>query len=159
MRRLFAAVALVVLAELGVGQPDNSEALAISALKAINSAEASYSAMCAQVGYAVELSDLTKSAFNDYRPFISSHLDMNGVMLRGTYVVTVEKDAAEGVKNIGSAEGTCNGSEHQPVSAYYASATPVMPGHRYFATDTRGTVFVSTHVIPNPIRNGTPIVP
>jgi hypothetical protein len=158
MRRLFAVVAFVVVAEIAIGQPDNSEALAISALKAINVAQALYSAMCVRGGYAVELSDL-KPSFSDYHSFLSPDLSANGVLLRGTYIVTVEKDAAEGVKDIGSAKGTCNSSEHQPVSSYYASATPVMPGYRYFATDTRGTVFVSTRVIPNPIRNGTPIDP
>lgn len=157
MRTLFAVATLVVLAEAQVGRPSNPETAAIAALRAINSGQAAYSAMCAGGGYAVELADLRKPRFGDHHGFVSPNLDVNGVVLQGTYVVTVEKDAAEGVGDIGSPERTCNGSQYQPVSSYYASATPLTPGLRYFATDTRGTVFASNRPIVNPIRTGTPL--
>lgn len=152
-------LSMFVFAVLGqtADRRENPEAAAISTLRAINRGQASYSSMCTKYAYAVDLADLAKPPFGDHRAFVDPELYANGVMIAGVYVVTIEKDAAPNVVTVGSAEETCNGSEHPPVSAYYASATPIVPGLRYFATDTRGTVFVSTRLIQNPIRTGVPL--
>src|SRR4029450_9195930 len=115
MRSLFAVLTLGVLAEGDVGRPSNPEAGGIAALRAINSAQAAYSAICAGGGYEVDLADLRKLLFGDYRSFVSPNLDVNGVVLQGTYVVTIEKDAADGVTRSRSPAGTWNGSPHTPV--------------------------------------------
>lgn len=116
-----------------------------------------YFAACADGAYATDLADLAKPPFGDYRAFVSPDLYANGVTIAGVYIVGIEKDGAPGVVTVGSAEDTCNGSERPPVSSYYASAIPTVTGLRYFATDTRGTVFASTRLIQNPIRTGLPV--
>lgn len=134
-----------------------TEAVAIGSLRAVNSAQASYAATCAGGGYAINLADLFKPRPGELQGFISPDLSANGVVKSG-YVITLAKDAAAGVKNIGTPAATCNGSMSQPVSSYFASATPAEPGRtgrRYFATDSRGTIYFSTtRPIANPIVEG-----
>jgi hypothetical protein len=93
--------------------------------------------------------------------FVGPDLGMNGVAKSG-YVIFLGKDAAPGVVDVGSAAATCNGSANAPSSSYFASAEPVTPGStgsRYFATDTRGTVFYSSSPITNPIVQSPSVVP
>ena len=56
---------------------------------------------------------------------------------------------------IGSIAATCNAPAAIPSSEYFANADPVTlngTGTRYFATDTRGTIFQDTAAtIANPI--------
>ncbi|HMD36227.1 MAG TPA: hypothetical protein VKH42_14720, partial [Vicinamibacterales bacterium] len=57
---------------------------------------------------------------------------------------------------------TCNASAGQPASSYFANADPVTAGGtgtRYFASDTRGTIFFSTAAtVANPIPAATSVV-
>jgi hypothetical protein len=49
---------------------------------------------------------------------------------------------------------TCNASAATPASSYFAKADPVTvggTGTRFFATDTRGTIFFDAATIANPI--------
>jgi hypothetical protein len=87
--------------------------------------------------------------------FVSPDLNSNGVTKSG-YKVTLAKDAATGVTDIGVSADTCNGATANPVSSFYAKAEPVTlngTGTRSFATDTRGTLwFTITKDAPaNPI--------
>lgn len=154
---LLAMVAFVVLAEARPGRRENTgEATAISALRAINAAQASYSSSCAAGGYAVDLADLARAPRGSSQGFVSPNLNMNGVVKSG-YIFRLAKDGAAGTIDVGSVARTCNGSQGQPASSYFASAVPKEAGDRpaglrYFATDKRGTIYVSSSgPIPNPI--------
>ena len=92
--------------------------------------------------------------------FISPDLNVNGVV-KSEYIIRLARDAAPGVMTVGSASNTCNTSTTDPVSSYFASAEPRNArGQRFFATDSRGVIFVSKKgPIGNPIRPGPDIQP
>jgi len=104
---------------------------------------------------AVDLADLVKPPTGSTQGFISPDLNANLVVKSG-YKVSLAADAAAGTSNIGSSP-VCGNAVTQPVSSYYAKANPVTPGGtgtRYFATDTRGTIWQdSTGAVANPITN------
>ena len=135
-----------------------NEASAIGSLRAINSGQASFSSSCAAGGYAVDLADLVKAPTGSSQGFISPDLKSNGVTKSGYNVALSADNAAQ---NIGGTT-VCGNAVTQPVSSYWANAVPVTPGGtgtRYFATDTRGTLFFSTAAtVANPIPAGTAVV-
>ena len=135
-----------------------NEASGIGSLRTINSGQASYSSSCASGGYAIDLKDLVKAPAGSSQGFISPDLYSNAVVKSG-YTVTMAKDATAGVSDIGTGATTCNVSANNPASSYFAKADPVTAGGtgtRYFATDTRGTIFQATAAaIANPIPVGT----
>ena len=147
-------IAAIAVPGLLRARMSGNEASAIGSLRAINSGQASYSSSCAQGGYAVDLADLVKAPAGSSQGFISPDLKSNGVTKSG-YTVALAADASAGVVNISSPGATCNASAGQPVSSFNASANPVTPGGtgtRYFATDTRGTLFFDTAAaVANPI--------
>ena len=134
------------------------EAHAIGTLRAINSGQASYSSSCAGGGYATSLTDLVKPPSAGPVGFIVADI-MSRAATFG-YTITVARDRDVDVKDVWSPAQTCNGSTSQPASGYHASANPVKVGSgRYFATDSRGTLFFSTSgPIGNPIPPGASIV-
>jgi hypothetical protein len=138
-----------------------NEASAIGSLRAINSGQAAFSSSCASGGYAIRLQDLVAAPAGSNQGFISPDLNANGVVKSG-YIITLAKDGATGVSDIGSTTA-CNGRVSQPASSYYASAVPVTPGGtgtRAFATDTSGTIFYANGGTPptNPIPSTAMIV-
>jgi type IV pilus assembly protein PilA len=136
-----------------------NEASAIGSLRAINSAEATYSTSCVPGGYAVDLADLVKPPTGTSAGFISPDLNANDVLKSG-YRVGLQGDGAAGTDNIGTAAASCNGTTNQPRSSYYARAYPLNTGTgtRYFATDTRGTLFTAAALVNNPMPAGTGVV-
>jgi type IV pilus assembly protein PilA len=147
-------LAAVAIPGLKRARMSGNEASAIGALRAVNSAEASYASTCAAGAYAITLDDLAKASGSGNVAFISPDLASNGVIKSG-YMHIVQKDAAPGVTDVGSIAATCNASSSQPASSYYASAAPITingTGTRYFATDKRGTIFADpAAAIANPI--------
>jgi type IV pilus assembly protein PilA len=136
-------IAAIAVPGLLRARMSGNEASAIGSLRAINSGEASYSSSCAAGGYATDLADLVKAPSGG-QGFISPDLKSNGVTKSG-YVVTLAKAAT--TLDIGTASGTCNASAAIPQSTYFAKADPASingTGTRYFATDTRGTIFQDT---------------
>ena len=136
-------IAAIAVPGLLRARMSGNEASAIGSLRAINSGEASYSSSCAAGGYAATLEDLVKAPSGG-QGFISPDLKSNGVTKSG-YQVTLA--AGANAKDIGTAAGTCNLSQGVPKSVYFAKADPVSlngTGTRYFATDTRGTIFQDT---------------
>jgi prepilin-type N-terminal cleavage/methylation domain-containing protein len=129
-----------------------NEASAIGSLRAINSAQAAYSTSCVRGGYAMTLDDLVKAPTNTSAGFISPDLNTNNVLKSG-YNINLGNDNGAGVNNISSPAASCNGSVTQPRSSYFATAYPQSTGTgtRYFATDTRGSIFWSLAGIPNPL--------
>jgi prepilin-type N-terminal cleavage/methylation domain-containing protein len=154
-------IAAIAVPGLLRARMSGNEASAIGSLRAINSGQASYSSSCAQGGYAVDLADLVKAPAGASQGFISPDLKSNGVQKSG-YAVTLAADASAGVVNVSSPAATCNASAGQPVSSFFANADPITAGGtgtRFFATDTRGTLFYTTAAtVANPIPAGTSVV-
>jgi prepilin-type N-terminal cleavage/methylation domain-containing protein len=134
-----------------------NEASAIGSMRAINSGEASFSSSCAQGNYAGTLEDLVKVPTSGGQGFISPDLKSTGVTKSG-YFVTLAVDSA--AVTLTSPPATCNGTT--PVGTYWAKADPVTlngTGTRFFATDTRGTIFQDlATTIANPIPAAQPPV-
>ena len=154
-------IAAIAIPGLVRARMSGNEASAIGSLRAISSAQVSYSSTCSGGGYAVTLADLAKPPQGSSIGFVSPDLGTNGVMKSG-YIVFLAKDAAAGVTDVGTAAATCNGSTNAPASSYFVSAEPVTPGTtgtRYFATDTRGTIFSSAVPIANPIVPSPTVIP
>jgi len=154
-------IAAIAVPGLLRARMSGNEASAIGSLRAIIAGEASYSVSCAAGGFAIDLADLAKPPTGSNQGFISPDLSANGVQKSG-YLVSIAKDASSGTMDIGTAATTCNASAGTPATSFYAKADPVTfggTGTRYFATDSRGTLFLSTTAtIPNPIPAGTAVV-
>jgi prepilin-type N-terminal cleavage/methylation domain-containing protein len=113
-----------------------NEASAIGSMRAINSAEASYSALAGKGGYATQLSVLSVPCPSSTAGFISPDLSLDPSRKSG-YTITL---AAGAVGTPGPND--CNGTA--TLTAYYAIAEPLtigISGHRAFATTGRGTIF------------------
>jgi type IV pilus assembly protein PilA len=124
-----------------------NEASAIGSLRAINSGEAAYSSSCANGGYATTLADLFLAPSGG-SGFISPDLATNPIVKSG---YTVDLAAGSTAAIITVAANTCNGSTADAMSTFFGTAAPVTPlgtGTRYFATDTRGTIFQDTTGLP-----------
>ena len=154
-------IAAIAVPGLLRARMSGNEASAIGSLRAINSGQASYSSSCAAGGYAVDLADLVKAPAGSSQGFVSPDLKSNGVIKSG-YTVSLAADGSSGVTQISSPASTCNASAGQPMSSFYSNADPVTAGGtgtRYFASDTRGTIFFSTAAtVANPIPAATAVV-
>ncbi len=154
-------IAAIAVPGLLRARMSGNEASAIGSLRAINSGQASYSSSCASGGYAITLADLFKPPAGSTQGFISPDLSADPSVKSG-YTVSLASDGTAGTVAVGTAAATCNVSAGQPSSSYFAKGDPVTPGGtgtRYFATDTRGSIFQSTAAtIANPIPAGTTVV-
>jgi type IV pilus assembly protein PilA len=145
-------IAAIAVPGLLRARMSGNEASAIGSLRAINSGQAAYSTSCASGAYAVELKDLIKAPVGSNQGFISPDLSSNGVTKSG-YVISIAKDGAVGVADMASVT-TCNASAGVPASSYFGKADPLTPGGtgtRFFATDTRGSIFFDAATIANPV--------
>ena len=153
-------IAAIAVPGLLRARMSGNEASAIGSLRAINSGQASFSSSCTQGGYAIKLEDLVAAPTGSSQGFISPDLKSNGVTKSG-YTVALAKDGSTGVSNVGTT-AACNGTIAQPASSYWAGANPLTPGGtgtRYFATDTRGTIFYDTAAaVGNAIPSTTAVV-
>lgn len=134
-------IAAIAVPGLLRARMSGNEASAIGSLRAINSAESTFSSSCGANGYAQSLDDLAKPPTGSTAGFISPDLNANGVSKSG-YIVTLTADT--GASTVTTASKTCNGSTAAAVSSYFADAHPVSigsTGQRSFATDTRGTIY------------------
>jgi type IV pilus assembly protein PilA len=134
-----------------------NEASAIGSLRAINSAQSTYSSSCGGGGYATTLPDLLKGAGTG-QGFISPDLGLASNTKSGYTIVMVPESGAAAVSTVAL---SCNAPSAAPVGSYYASAEPVTynsTGARSFATDSRATIFVafSGTAPANPIPAATP---
>jgi prepilin-type N-terminal cleavage/methylation domain-containing protein len=156
---LLIVVAVIgILASLAVpgllrARLSGNEASAIGSLRAINSGEAIFAKSCAAGAYATTLEDLAKPPSGSGQGFISPDLKSNGVTKSG-YIVTIAQDGAAGTTAMSTAV-TCNAAAATTASSYFAKADPVTAGGtgtRFFATDTRGSIFYDAAAVGNPIR-------
>jgi hypothetical protein len=135
-----------------------NEASAIGSLRAINSAESTYSSSCGSGGYATTLPDLAKPVTAGQQGFISPDLALTPSVKSGYSVVLAAETGAAAVTTVAL---SCNAPAAAPVASYHATATPVTvgtSGQRSFATDSRATVYVNSLgvIIANPIPAATP---
>jgi prepilin-type N-terminal cleavage/methylation domain-containing protein len=145
-------IAAIAVPGLMRARMSGNEASAIGSLRAINSGQAAYSTSCASGAYAVTLEDLVKAPTGSNQGFVSPDLKSNGVTKSG-YTVTIAQDGSSGTVAMSSVT-TCNASAGTPASSYFAKADPLTvggTGTRFFATDTRGTIFYDAATLANPI--------
>jgi len=145
-------IAAIAVPGLLAARMSGNEASAIGSLRAINSAQATFSSSCGQNGYAVDLTALNTAPTGGVG-FISPDLASNGVEKSGYTVSLTGTGTASGAT-------TCNGTTAYPT--YYAKATPIVvgsTGQRSFGTDTRGTIFFKTDgsALANNMSDGTPL--
>ncbi len=134
-------IAAIAVPGLLRARMSGNEASAIGSLRAINSAQSTYSSSCGGGGYATDLADLAAAPSGSSAGFISPDLAVNGVTKSG-YVVNVGDGLVTDV--IMDAADTCNGSSADALASYFAEATPVQvgsTGQRSFGTDQRSTLF------------------
>jgi prepilin-type N-terminal cleavage/methylation domain-containing protein len=109
-----------------------NETSAIGGLRAIKSAQVSYSAACGQGGFAVVFATLGTPPPGGTQAFLSDELANNGVTpLKSGFVYSI-------APGLGTAPGPndCNGTATDV--AFYVSAVPISPatsGNRAFATN------------------------
>jgi len=137
----------------------SNEASAIGSLRAISSAESTFSSSCGGSGYAQSLNDLAKPPTGSTAGFISPDLATNGITKSG-YIVNLQAEPS--AARIADASDTCNGSASDTVSGYFAEAHPVTlgaTGQRAFGTDTTGAIYFNnpgTTVTPG-MSGSTPL--
>jgi prepilin-type N-terminal cleavage/methylation domain-containing protein len=134
-------IAAIAVPGLLRARMSGNEASAIGSMRAINSAESTYSSSCGSNGYAQALDDLAKAPAGTSQGFISPDLSTNGVTKSG-YVVNLAADAA--AVKVTDKANTCNAAANDAMSSYFAEGHPATvgsTGQRSFATDTRGTIY------------------
>ena len=142
-------IAAIAVPGLLRARMSGNEASAIGSLRAINSAQAAFSASCGGNGYAPTLEVLSTPPVAGQAPFISPDLATTGVVKSG-FVVTLEGDAS--AVTVTSQASTCNNAA-DAISSYFAHTEPVTvgaTGQRSFATDTRGTLYFNNTGAPIP---------
>jgi type IV pilus assembly protein PilA len=151
-------IAAIAIPGLLRARMSGNEASAIGSMRAVGSAEASYSAGAAQGGYAVSLVRLAAACPGGTQGFISTDLALDPSVKSG-YTIAL----AGGVGAVALAALDCNGVAGN--SAYYATAIPVTvgtTGGRAFATDAGGSVWQDTTgatAPPQPFTLGGAISP
>jgi prepilin-type N-terminal cleavage/methylation domain-containing protein len=137
-----------------------NEASVIGSLRAINSAESTFSSSCGEGNYAGTLAALGTAPAGSTQAFVSPDIATaatGATVMKSGYTVSVGTAAAPAIVGVTS----CNGA--LPVyTRYGANADPISTstGTRYFATDNRGTIFFSTAgVIAQPIVTSATVAP
>jgi type IV pilus assembly protein PilA len=130
-------IAAIAVPGLLRARMSGNEASAIGSLRAINSAESTFSSSCGQGGYAVTLALLGTAPTGSSSAFISPDLVTDPTTKSG-YTVALGAAGSAAVAGITS----CNGAAAVD-AGYGANADPVSAstGTRHFATDMRGTIF------------------
>ena len=133
-------IAAIAIPGLLRARQSGNEASAIGSIRAISSAQATYSASCGGGGYAQSMADLAKVPTGGV-PFISPDLATDGVTKSG-YIVNVDPGTDTTV--VTAAASTCNAAAAAAIASFFAEAHPVTvgsTGQRSFATDQRGTIY------------------
>jgi prepilin-type N-terminal cleavage/methylation domain-containing protein len=143
-------IAAIAIPGLLRARMSGNEASAIGSMRAVNSAESTYSSSCGGGGYAQTLEDLSLKPAGSTAGFISPDLDpaiatagaLAGSVIKSGYEVLVGPGLV--VNTVATASKTCNGSADDSISSYFATAAPSevgSTGQRSFGTDHRATIF------------------
>jgi prepilin-type N-terminal cleavage/methylation domain-containing protein len=132
-------IAAIAVPGLLRARMSGNETSAIGGIRAVNTAEISYSASCGQGGHAVLFATLGVPPPGGSQAFLSNDL---------TAVVTPQKSGYTYTLRVGRGGGAgpndCNGTATN--AAYYVSAVPVSPafsGNRAFASSQAGAIWQS----------------
>jgi type IV pilus assembly protein PilA len=147
-------IAAIAVPGLLRARMSGNEAAAIGSMRAINTAEASYSSAAGQGGYAIDLKVLGLSCPGGTNGFISPDLGdgtlPNPVIKSGYNIALATAGAAAGPND-------CNGTATE--TDYYATAAALSwgsTGNRAFATDAGGAIFQETAANTPPPQPLTP---
>jgi type IV pilus assembly protein PilA len=130
-------IAAIAIPGLLRARMSGNEASAIGSMRAVGSAQASYSAGAAQGGFAILLATLADACPGSNQGFISSDLATDPSQKSGYEVVLAAGADSEALDAL-----DCNGVAGN--TAYYATALPITvgtTGGRGFATDAGGSVW------------------
>jgi prepilin-type N-terminal cleavage/methylation domain-containing protein len=148
-------VAAVAVPGLLRARMSGNETSAIGSIRAISSAQVSYSAGAGKGNFAATLDILALSCSGaGTQGFISPDLNTNGIIKSGYVVTSVAHptDSAVGPND-------CNGTP--TITSYYATALPLTPGttgSRGFATMAPGTIYFTVDgTAPPADGTGTPL--
>ena len=147
-------IAAIAVPGLLRARMSGNESSAIGSIRAINSAQASYSSAAGQGGYAITLVTLSTPCSGSNQGFISPDLSTDPSTKSG-YTVTLEDGA--GAVDVAL---DCNGTV-QSRTGYYSHAEPLTwgtTGNRHFGTGAHGTIYFSAvEATLAPESGGTPI--
>ena len=152
-------IAAIAVPGLLRARMSGNEASAIGSLRAINSAESTFSSSCGQGNYAVTLAALGTPPNAGGQAFVSPDIAISttgATQVKSGYTVGLGAGGTAAVAGVTS----CNGGLAVN-SGYTAVADPVSTstGTRYFWTNTLGTVFQNTlAVINHDFGNTAPVV-
>jgi prepilin-type N-terminal cleavage/methylation domain-containing protein len=135
-------IAAIAVPGLLRARMSGNESSAIGSLRAINSAEASYSAAAGSGGYAISLVVLAAACPGSTQGFISPDLKLNPSVKSGYTVTLATAGVAAGPADCNAAATEVN---------YYATAQPVTigtTGNRGFSTSAAGTIFFAPNGVP-----------
>jgi len=133
-------IAAIAVPGLLRARMSGNEASAIGSMRAVNSAQSTFSSSCAGGGYAQSLTQLSQAPGTSNAGFVSPDIATNGVVKSG-YHVSVGPGAVN--QTVTAQASTCN-NVAAAISDYYAETHPVTlgsTGQRSFGTDQRGTIF------------------
>ena len=133
-------IAAIAVPGLLRARMSGNEASAIGSLRAINSAQSTFSSSCGSNYYASTLVDLAKAPGTSKAGFFSPDLAKDPSEKSGYQVNLGQGDGVAPTNAITA----CNGAT-AVFSSYFAEAHPQTvgsTGQRAFATDVRGTIFV-----------------
>ena len=133
-------IAAIAVPGLLRARMSGNEASAIGSLRAINSAESTFSSSCGQGNYAVTLQGLGTPPNAGGQAFVSPDLATAasaGTVLKSGYTIGLGNGAT-----VATAIVSCNATG-VVYPGYTATADPLTTstGTRYFASDNRGTIF------------------
>jgi prepilin-type N-terminal cleavage/methylation domain-containing protein len=130
-------IAAIAVPGLLRARMSGNETSAIGSIRAVNSAQVSYSAAAGSGGYAILLATLAAACPGSTQGFISPDLSADPTTKSG-YTVTLADGAAAA-----DVAADCNGMV-QSRSNYYVTSLPVTigtTGNRGFASNAAGTIF------------------
>ncbi|MEP6917536.1 MAG: prepilin-type N-terminal cleavage/methylation domain-containing protein [Acidobacteriota bacterium] len=146
-------IAAIAIPGLLRARMSGNEASAIGSVRAINSAQASYSSSAANGGFAVTLTVLSLPCTGSTQGFISPDLSLNPSLKSG-YSVRL----AAAATGVALTQLDCTGKT--PQTDYFATALPITvgtTGGRGFGSTAAGTIFFTSTGIAPPQTGGTPI--
>ena len=143
---IIAAVAVPGL--IGARRSAN-HASAVASLRAISSAQRTFSTSCGFGNFATDLMDLGTAPPSGGEAFISPDLGVSTIAIKSGYQITLAAGSDGSTPSIGS----CNGVGPGALSTtFYATAAPLTPGASgvyFFWLGVSGTIFQDTVVIPD----------
>jgi len=150
-------IAAIAVPGLMRARMSGNEASAIGSLRAINSAESTFSSSCGQGNYASTLVGLATPPATGSEGFISADLSLDPSTKSG-YTITFTGGSAAPTGAISCSSATL-------AQTYYVAADPQVPnstGSRWFGTNQGGTIFQSTTgaltaTQVGPVAGGVPI--